>query len=60
MCHVWFIFLGGLLLSEGKWRRSGSGVEGRWRRDWEKRGRGNYSQGTIYERKKYFLSIIAL
>lgn len=30
LCYVWLISLGDLLFSEGKWRRSRSGEEGRW------------------------------
>ena len=42
--HVWYITLGGLLFSEGKWRRNGSGERGGGRGGTEKsEGRGNCS-----------------
>jgi hypothetical protein len=37
LCHVELISLGGLLFSEGKWRKSGSGG---WGEGWEEKREG--------------------
>jgi hypothetical protein len=43
------IFVGSLLFSERKWRRSGSGGKGKWGEHWEKWREGdNQGQNAMY------------
>lgn len=43
--YVWLISLGDLHFSEGKWRRNGSGEEGRW-----EKGQGGLERGETVVR----------
>lgn len=48
-CCVWLLSLGGLLVSEGKWKGSGSGEEWGLTDARAGRGRGNCGPDVFYE-----------
>lgn len=49
---IFGIFLGYLLISEGKWKRNGSGGEGKWEEDLEEKRKGKLQSCCVLWKNK--------